>query len=69
MFRNGCSAPIQFTNECSPLSYADLAECGLIQELERIWFRPEKRAGTAEGELILSGAQSPAKPNSCANEA
>jgi len=61
MLHEGCPVPIQFTNECPPLYYADLAECGLIQEIERLWLQLEERIGGG-GEIILSEIQRPEKP-------
>jgi hypothetical protein len=57
MLHEGCPVPIQYSSECPPLYYADLAECGLIQELERVWHRLEERAGANGGRLILSDIQ------------
>jgi len=62
MLHEGCPVPIQFASECPPLYYADLAECGLIQEIERLWLQLEERIGEVGGELILSAIQRPERP-------
>lgn len=53
MLHEGCPVPIQFTNECPPLYYADLVERDLILELERIWLRLEELVPATGGRLVL----------------
>jgi hypothetical protein len=62
MLHEGCPVPNQYTNECPPLYYADLAECASIQEIERLWLKLQERVGEVGGELILSTIHEPAKP-------
>lgn len=64
MLHEGYPVPIQHTNECPPLYYADLAECGLIQELEQVWLLLEQRARVGGGKLMFQGIQNSAKPGS-----
>lgn len=59
MLHEGCPVPNQFSNECPPLYYADLADCGLIEEIERLWGQLEERIVEVGGELILSTIQKP----------
>lgn len=53
MLHEGCPVPSQYTNECSPLYYADLVERDLILELERIWLRLEELVPAMGGRLVL----------------
>jgi hypothetical protein len=62
MLHEGCPVPNQFTTECPPLYYADLAECGLIQELEEVWCRLEERAATGGGKLVIQGIMNSPSP-------
>lgn len=60
MLHEGCPVPMQFTNECPPLYYADLVGRDLILELEKIWLRIEAVVPAAGGKLVLRRFQSPA---------
>ena len=62
MLHDGCPIPIQYPNKCPPLYYADLAACGLIEEIERLWGQLEERIGEVRDELILSTMQKPEMP-------
>jgi hypothetical protein len=44
MLQEGCPVPIQFTNECPHLVYANMVRRDLILELERIWLLLEDQA-------------------------
>lgn len=69
MLHEGCPVPMQYTNECPPLYYADLLGRSAILELEGIWRRLEESAHAAGGQLVLRSIQSPLDPNSHAGEA
>ena len=51
MLHEGC--PVQVERECPPLSYSDLVDPDLIQELQKVWARLETMARGAGGELKL----------------
>ncbi len=55
MMHQGCPVPSQFTTECPPLYYADLADRELIQAIQRTWLSLEERAQAAGGRLVLRG--------------
>jgi hypothetical protein len=68
MLHEGCPVPIQYSTECSPLNFSDLVECGLIQELEQVWCRLEKRAEASGGKLIISNTNGLVAPKSSYGE-
>jgi hypothetical protein len=51
MMHEGC--PVQIVDECPPLAYSGLVDEEVIQELQRVWERLEKKARGASGELKL----------------
>jgi hypothetical protein len=53
MMHQGCPVPSQYTTECPPLYYADLADLELIQVLQQTWLCLEERAQAAGGRLLL----------------
>lgn len=68
MLHEGCPVPLQFTNECSPLYYADLVGRDLILELERIWPRLEEHTQKSGGKLVLRRIHNLANSSSSAGE-
>jgi hypothetical protein len=68
MLHEGCPVPMQFTNECPPLYYADLVGRDLILELERVWLRLEQRAPEVAGKLVLRRIQSVTSSGACTGE-
>jgi hypothetical protein len=49
MLHEGC--PVPWTEECPPLSYSQLVDQEIIQELEIVWQRLEQHARGVGGEL------------------
>ena len=58
MLHEGC--PVRVETECPPLSFSGLVDQELIQDLQKIWLRLEKKARGASGELKLHSAIMPA---------
>jgi hypothetical protein len=55
MMHQGCPVPSQYSTECPPQYYADLANRDLIQTLQRTWLGLEENAHAAGGRLLLRG--------------
>ena len=51
MLHEGCS--VQRVDECPPLAYSGLLDREIIQELQTVWARLEKKARGAGGEVKL----------------
>ncbi len=62
MLHAGCPVPMQYTNECPPLYYADLVGRDLILELEKIWLRIGASV-PAGGKLVLHSSTIPSQTN------
>ncbi len=57
MLHEGCPLQNQYTTECPPPYYADLATCTAIEEIERLWFQLKALVAEVGGELTVSMPQ------------
>jgi hypothetical protein len=56
LLRAGC--PVDSTEECPPLAWAELGDEAELRRLAEIWRHLEERAAAAGGQLLLQDAPS-----------